>query len=91
MAIHGFGMAKGANLRERELFDTRLARAIVPHEDRSEILTDAISSLYRSVSPILLSTEIKHRFGYFILSNGDLLLGVDKRDLSQFNEAPCED
>jgi len=59
----------------------RLARYYILREDRDEIIQNAVSKLHAYTSNLITKNDLEYPFGYQILSNGNLLIGIDVRDL----------
>lgn len=91
ISIASFAQGKGINLLDGPVFNTPLARKLVTGDDRDELVADAVAHIHRVVNPVLACTYFQYKFGFKILSTGNVLLGIDLRDLAEFKEETCED
>lgn len=80
MAIDGFGVQLGYRVDEPR-YNQRMTRYYTLFDDLSEILQDATSTIHWAVMQATDKTVLEHRFSYQILVNGNLLVGLDPRDL----------
>jgi hypothetical protein len=80
MAIEGFGIQLGYRIDEPR-YNQRLTRYHTLFADLSEILQDATSTIHWAVMQATDKTVLDYRFAYQILPNGNLLVGLDPRDL----------
>lgn len=62
-------------------FGTRLARYYLLPDDLSELTQDVACMINNEVAKLIPNTSLKHPFLFRVLSNGDLLIGIDERDL----------
>lgn len=63
-------------------FGIRLALAHLLPEDRYELTTDGSSWICREVLKVTSKTCLEYPFLFKVLSTGDLLIGIDDRDLT---------
>lgn len=80
MAVEEFGIYKGYRLDETR-FNQALARKYILYADRHEMINDTAAELHRTVTALLKTTDLQHRFVYKILPNYHVLVGIDQRDL----------
>lgn len=90
MAYSSLIIEKGVSLSDTTQFDHRLVRHSLCVEDRNELVQDIISSMHRTLAQYLPNTSLQYRYGFKLLPNGDLLLGLDPRELIPFDEADEE-
>lgn len=62
-------------------FNVRLARYHLLPEDLSDLTADGAWWLGTELTHLLGKTTLDHPFLFRVLSNGDLLIGIDERDL----------
>lgn len=62
-------------------FGTRLARYHLLPDDLSDLTADGAWWLNSEINQLLDKTSLDHPFLFRVLSNGDLLIGIDERDL----------
>lgn len=86
MAYQTLSLEKGVCLSETLQFDQKLVRRTIPVEDRDELVQDILSAMHTTLATILPNTSLQHRYGFKILPNGDLLLGLDHREFIPFDE-----
>lgn len=91
ISVASFAQGKGVNLLDSPVFNTSLARKLVTGDDRDELVADAIAYIHRVINPVLAHTYFQYKFGFRILSTGNVLLGIDLRDLAEFKEETGED
>jgi hypothetical protein len=79
LGVDTFAQGKGVSL-DSTGYNTALVRRYTLFEDRAEIVQNIVSALHTQVTRILPTTQIEHRFGYRILWNYDVLIGLDPRE-----------
>ena len=60
---------------------TRLARYHLLPDDLSELAQDIAAQIGGEVLKLIDKTVLEHPFLFRVISNGDLLIGIDVRDL----------
>lgn len=87
LGVDSFAAGKGVSL-DKGCYDTALVRRHTLYQDREEIANDVAAMLHAQVTRLIPKTVIEHRFAYRILSNYDVLIGLDPRD---FDHEPLQD
>lgn len=81
LAIHDFtSLNRGYDLGE-SMFDIHPARRHLLFDDRDELTVDASSWIHTQVMQVTKKTILEHPFMFRVLPTGDLLVGIDERDL----------
>ena len=97
MGMLEFGLWKGVWLDD-PLFDHALVRRSILADDHCELVQDIASSINTKLCDYLQNTHPEHRFGFKMLLNGDVVIGLDPRDFIHHEnqgqlsvETPMED
>ena len=75
-----------ANHRGYDLGNTtyrfNAAKRQLLHDDQEQLIIDGSSWISRQVLAITPKTSLDHPFMFRVIANGDLLIGIDERDLT---------
>jgi hypothetical protein len=92
MGITEFAIYKGRPL-EAPRFNMALARKYTLLADREPVIEDIAHALHLQVLSLIDKTYLEYPFAYRVLVNGNILVGIDVRDLEKVSaeEASAEE